>query len=118
MMSKTIYLFFFLFVVNVSAQTEKKSLCKEIYGKWETYYIQLPFGIDPIDKSEIWVFEEDGTLTINNEKQTYRLEENCTKLFIGTDPNFFAIIMYKNTLFITKTVLLHESYVLRFKKNN
>lgn len=117
-MSKTIYLFFFLFAVKVSAQTEKESLCKEIYGKWETYYIQLPFGMDPKNRKDIWVFNENGILSINKISSYYTLEEDCTRLFIGSDSSFFSVEISKNSLFIIKTILPHESYVLHLKKIN
>lgn len=115
---KIIFLFIILTGLNVSAQTETTDLCKEIYGKWKTYYIQLPFGSDPKDKSETWIFTEDRTLTIDGKITSYVLEDNCSKLFIGDSPKFFSVVMLKDTLYMGKNIFPHESYVLRFKKIN
>lgn len=97
---------------------KKTDDCKEIYGEWKTYYIQKPFGIDSENKSETWVFNEDKTVTIDGKMTKYSLNDDCSKLIIENDSHFFSIEIIKDTLFMTETILTHESYNLRLKKTN
>jgi hypothetical protein len=104
--------------LHVYSQNET-NYCKGIYGKWETYCIQEPFGIDSKDKSETWIFNEDGTLKIDGKTTKYSLEEeDCSKLIIEGVRNFFSIEILKDTLFMTKRILMHESYNLLLKRIN
>ncbi|MRX39304.1 hypothetical protein GJU43_08465 [Flavobacterium sp. LC2016-23] len=86
----------------------KTNDCKEIYGKWKTYYMQLPFGIDSKDKSETWVFNENGTLTVDEKMSRYTLDEDCSKFTIEGNLNFFSIEITGDTLFMSKRVLPHN----------
>lgn len=113
---KAIGVFTFLIDFTVAAQTETSNLCKQIYGKWETYYIELPFAMEPPNKNEIWVFSEDGTVTINGKKSTFKLEEECSILFIDSNKRSFSMLLLKDTLVLKKRIMVHESYILRFKK--
>ncbi|RUT70642.1 hypothetical protein D0817_09200 [Flavobacterium cupreum] len=113
---RIISVFFLLSSVHFYCQ-EKTNDCKEIYGKWKTYYMQLPFGIDSKDKSETWVFNENGTLTVDEKMSRYTLDEDCSKFTIEGDLNFFSIKITGDTLFMSKRVLPHESYIFRLKRN-
>lgn len=113
----TICLLLILSSLHVYSQKSTSS-CNEVYGKWKTYYIQEPFGVDPKDKSEIWIFNEDGTFTIDGKMNKYSVDNDCSKLIIEGHLNFFSIEIRKDTLFMTKRILKHESYNLRLKKIN
>ena len=115
--SKRIFLILILSSLHIYSQN-KTNYCNEIYGKWETFYIENPFGIDSKDKSETWVFNENGTVVIDGKMTTYSFDENCLKLIIKDDSKFFSIEISNDTLFMTKRVLIHESYNLRLKKIN
>jgi hypothetical protein len=103
---------------NVFAQIEATNTCKEILGKWETYYIQMPFGMEAKSKSETWIFNEDGTLIIDGKKTSYTLDEECSKLFVGSSSKFFSITILNDNLYMIKKIFIHESYVFRLKKIN
>ncbi|WP_369618075.1 hypothetical protein [Flavobacterium sp. CFS9] len=115
-MRKIIFLFFILVGFHVSAQADTNDLCQQLYGRWETYYIQLPFGIDPPNKNEIWIFNENGTLTINGKMSGYKLDEDCSKLYIGSGTKPFSMVFFKDTLYLNKKIMVHEEHILRFKK--
>lgn len=113
---QTVCLFIFLIGFNVSAQTETTDLCKEIYGKWETYHTQLPYRMTPKNKSEIWVFNENGLVTIDSKLTSYKLTEDCSKLIIGNDLGFFSIEILDDSLFLNRIISLHESHNIQLKK--
>lgn len=114
---KAVYIYLFSLSFSLFAQSSKKDICTEIYGRWETYYIQLPFGIIPKDRSETWTFSEKGILTIDNKSGNFELEDNCKKLYIDKDFDFLVEIN-NDSLSIIKPILPHESYVIRLKKIN
>ena len=115
---KIIYVLFIFSSFRGYSQTESANSCKEIYGKWKTYYIQMPFGIDPEGKSEIWIFNEDGTLIKDGEKTFYVLNDECSALYVGERKIFYSVTIHEGNLYIVKTIFPHESLVLRFKKIN
>lgn len=114
---KVIYIYIFSLSLNLSGQSSEKSICTEIYGTWETYYKQLPFQMIANDTPEIWTFNENGVLTIDNKSGNFYLEDNCKKLYIDKNYYFF-VEMNKDSLTIIKQILPHESYVIRLKKIN
>ena len=115
--AKVGYISVFLISTSLSAQSSKKNICTEIYGTWETYYKQLPFRIISNDKSEIWTFRENGILIIDNKSGNFYMEDNCKKLYIDKDFDFF-VEFDKDSLSIIKKILPHESYIIRLKKIN
>lgn len=100
------------------SQTETNNVCKEICGKWKTYYIEMPFGIDPEDKSETWIFNEDGTLIKDGEKTFYVLNDECSALYVGERKIFYSVKIHEGNLYISKTIFPHEYLLLRFKRIN
>lgn len=117
LVSKAVYIFIFSVSFCLYAQSSKKNICTELYGKWETYYKQFPFRIIPNDRSEVWTFSENGILTIDNKSGNFFLEDNCKKLYIDKD-FYFLVNINKDSLFLIRQILPHESYVIRLKKIN
>ncbi|WP_394773013.1 hypothetical protein [Flavobacterium sp.] len=113
---KSTRLFFLFITFNLSAQTETTDLCKQIYGKWETYYTRLPYRITPKNNLDIWVFTENGIVTINNKPTSYKLAEDCSKLIISNDLGFFSIEILDDTLFLNRIISTHESHNIYLKK--
>ncbi|MBS7230449.1 hypothetical protein KHA90_05375 [Flavobacterium psychroterrae] len=115
---KSTYLFFLFIAFNLSAQTETTDLCNQIYGKWKTYYTQLPYRITPTNNLDIWIFNENGIVTINNKPTSCKLAEDCSKLIISNDLGFFSIEILGDTLFLNRIISVHESHNIYLKKTN
>ncbi|MDR6760634.1 hypothetical protein J2Y38_000832 [Flavobacterium sp. 2755] len=98
----------------------KNDPCKEIYGKWKMYKRSYPNNKFRLEEFEtaIWIFDVDGTLTINDSiKKTYRLEY-CEKLFIGLDSQSMNVNMSKDTLHLSRISYSQVYSTISFKKIN
>lgn len=115
-MIKIVCFVLFFTSFNVFSQVNL-NLCEKIYGEWEIYYSQLPFRMNSKDQHEIWKFDKNGTITINNKTTPYKLEKDCSKLIILDDSdNFFSIEILNDSLNLNKIILTHESYNIRLKR--
>jgi len=115
---KTLIISFGIFFFTNLASSQNNDPCTEIYGKWETYKIEPPFGMPPKNKSEIWQFDKNEIVIIQNNKLKYSLNSDCSKLIIPDLNNFSILKLTKDTLIIKLRILPHESYSIHFKKSN
>ncbi|WP_428230731.1 hypothetical protein [Flavobacterium sp.] len=110
------------FKYSARRQNQKYSIqnCKEIYGKWESLSEDL--GVKNWQKEHkltIWIFNGDGTLVVDNKIMAFKIEDDCSKLIIGTDSNFYEIKQTKDTLYLLKRSNYSiGSYSISLKKIN
>lgn len=92
--------------------------CELIYGKWESFDIKLPFGIQSSNKKDFWHFDENGMLFINAFEIDYTLNRDCSKLNIDNRFEYSILKLSKDSLSIGSKILPHESIIMHFKKIN
>ena len=73
---------------------------------------------DILEAGGIIINKAAHSVTIDGKMTKYSLNDDCSKLIIENDSHFFSIEIIKDTLFMTETILTHESYNLRLKKTN
>jgi len=110
------------FQYSARRKSQKYSVknCKEIYGKWEKFSESIDVkNWQQEHKPKIWIFNEDGTLVVDNKIMPFKIEDDCLKLIIGTDSNSFAISQTKDTLYLLRrSIYSIGSYSVSLKKIN
>ncbi|SNR87850.1 hypothetical protein [Flavobacterium sp. ov086] len=93
----------FQYSARRQSQTYSVQNCKEIYGKWEEFNkYRGAENEEQEHKPKTWIFNEDGTLLIDNEIRVFKIEDDCSKLIIGSDSNFYRITQTKDVLYLYK----------------
>jgi hypothetical protein len=102
---------------QIAFEKENKTsdFCPKIYGKWEACNV---YSKTYPKKKQMWTFDINGTLTVDEDILAYRLEQNCSKLFIGNKSAYSSVELRNDTLFITdNSYYLDHRFVLKLKKN-
>lgn len=89
----------FQYSARRKSQTYSVQNCKEIYGKWEGSGKKRNIKNGEQEyKPVVWIFNEDGTLVIDDLIETFKIEDDCSKLIIGNDSNFYEITQTNDRL--------------------
>lgn len=112
------FIFEFLVISLISLiSLSKSNSCKELLGSWKVYKTQLSFGSHSNNDGNIWTFESNGNLKINEVNMKYKLDANCQKIIIGNNSTRYSILrLTSDTLFIRYNVLPHESASIYLKR--
>ncbi|TPG44666.1 hypothetical protein [Flavobacterium pectinovorum] len=102
---------------GVQYALKPRTYCDGIDGKWEACNVYSETYSKK--KNQIWTFDSNGTLTVDENTFTYTLEENCSELLIDNKSRYSSMEIRKDTLLMrVYNSFLEKPLTLKFKKLN